>query len=905
MILNRMSFGLHQLQALSSLPFHAHLISLNLERSLFLRSQDKDHGWALFAWRAPRLYCAPECTWRFQGILSCIVEQKGAFSIINSVTDWNTGSCVKVVGLGTRASSALQFCHESALIPSAEFWVSSGDGLDVQSFGLLNKTHLKIVNGQTSHGERNIVVFVLGMGANLCGKEALEMLQSSRLHGALSVMIIIQPFNFEGSKRKKEIETLAESMLEHIDLCLVFEHDVLFKRERLTFAEALKVADSTVLYATKSISDFTLGNQLKVFDAPPEGVRDISGSEILSMLAHAGNTWAGFASSYSIKAAVQRAAFESPFLQGLKPGVKALVACTISSADEKGRKDIQTALHALRCAIGPRAQLLCTSVKEPTLKRGLVLATILLTRIDSGGGSDVLKQYTTFPEVSSRFNLLTNGSGGVSTSMNGRELRKTPLEGPAENSETRPSKLKSQEASEPLLLSDVDDSEADPLILSNICNSNVASNTLHESDAGESFCQTPTDEAKGDDIKSTNKVMTADFQSLQLDTLDNDNTILIASSRSSGVHTSYQSMYEEEGLEKQFESTIREVVEKNIVDESSQESFPADFEGQIDYYEKQGAEQSSVLEKDIDEKWSFPSLFSIIKGGREIVNGEKKSPFGWESGPYSTAAEAWAQTRQRLGSLGNIEKNKSYRFPVGVRATSDLENETFTFGREESKDGDSLNQLPLLNFATPLKRVLNSGLEVVADMYNVASAKIFKKDESEDAKQLSSHLSERAASMLESERSSKKLPPVVEMQFKNGMYKGRCQGGLPEGKGRLSYKDGSFYFGLWKQGKRAGIGSFYYANGDVFQGYWRDDQKHGKGWFYFHTGDRLYADFWKGKANGEGRYYTAKGDVSFGYFRENWRHGESLSIESGVRWSEVWDQGILISRSRFEEFDKN
>lgn len=27
-----------------------------------------------------------------------------------------------------------------------------------------------------------------------------------------------------------------------------------------------------------------------------------------------------------------------------------------------------------------------------------------------------------------------------------------------------------------------------------------------------------------------------------------------------------------------------------------------------------------------------------------------------------------------------------------------------------------------------------------------------------------------------------KLPPMVEMQYKNGMYKGRCQGGLPEGK---------------------------------------------------------------------------------------------------------------------------
>ena len=35
----------------------------------------------------------------------------------------------------------------------------------------------------------------------------------------------------------------------------------------------------------------------------------------------------------------------------------------------------------------------------------------------------------------------------------------------------------------------------------------------------------------------------------------------------------------------------------------------------------------------------------------------------------------------------------------------------------------------------------------------------------------------------EAERdSSKKWNPVVEMQYRGGRYKGRCQGGLPEGK---------------------------------------------------------------------------------------------------------------------------
>nr|ACU14213.1 unknown [Glycine max] len=157
-------------------------------------------------------------------------------------------------------------------------------------------------------------------------------------------------------------------------------------------------------------------------------------------------------------------------------------------------------------------------------------------------------------------------------------------------------------------------------------------------------------------------------------------------------------------------------------------------------------------------------------------------------------------------------------------------------------------------------------------------------------------LSVRAASMLEAERDlSKKWSPVVEMQYRGGRYKGRCQGGLPEGKGRLVLRDGSIYDGLWRYGKRSGPGSFYFKNGDMFQGSWRDDVIHGKGWFYFRTGDRWFANFWKGKANGEGRFYTKSGDAFFGNFKDGWRHGQFLCINAnGTRYTEIWENGVLV-----------
>ncbi|XP_062194255.1 LOW QUALITY PROTEIN: protein ACCUMULATION AND REPLICATION OF CHLOROPLASTS 3, chloroplastic-like [Phragmites australis] len=121
---------------------------------------------------------------------------------------------------------------------------------------------------------------------------------------------------------------------------------------------------------------------------------------------------------------------------------------------------------------------------------------------------------------------------------------------------------------------------------------------------------------------------------------------------------------------------------------------------------------------------------------------------------------------------------------------------------------------------------------------------------------------------------------IVEIRYGGGTYRGRCQGGVPEGKGRL-ISDGlmgafNLYDGLWRYGKRSGLGTLFHSNGNVYHGTWRDDLIHGKVWYYFHSGDRWFANFWKGKANGEGRFYAKDGSIFFGHFQNGWRHGESL-----------------------------
>ncbi|KAG6405488.1 hypothetical protein SASPL_133078 [Salvia splendens] len=235
---------------------------------------------------------------------------------------------------------------------------------------------------------------------------------------------------------------------------------------------------------------------------------------------------------------------------------------------------------------------------------------------------------------------------------------------------------------------------------------------------------------------------------------------------------------------------------------------------------------------------------------------------------HSTESKYGTNFTDEAGLLDGVS---IYRLPVGVKNLEKLEespvSSTTKRGSAWRIDDDDEKTVPIVSWSGLTDADFNNNASISSKGNNIVNSK----------KQ--GGLSVRAASMLESERDSqKKWSRVVEMRYRGGKYKGRSQGGLPEGKGCLFLGDGSIYDGMWRYGKRSGLGTFYFNNGDVFQGSWRDDVMHGKGWIYFHTGDRWFVNFWKGKADGEGRFYSKFGDVFFGHFKEGWRHGHFLRI---------------------------
>ncbi|KAL5140228.1 Protein ACCUMULATION AND REPLICATION OF CHLOROPLASTS 3 [Glycine soja] len=358
------------------------------------------------------------------------------------------------------------------------------------------------------------------------------------------------------------------------------------------------------------------------------------------------------------------------------------------------------------------------------------------------------------------------------------------------------------------------------------------------------------------------------------------------------------------GTGKQTEVFPHEVMSSDDIDERTNRITSDNIDKNLDKYYEEPAlrNNSSKLPtsrdsgkngEDLSDTTSNYNILydSITEGGDSAFQREQLE--NWNLGPGFEVAKEWAQEKA-ADATPAVDNLSIFHLPVGVRHSEDLKDclEISFLTKQLEPDTDNDVKTQTLNGGmSPWSAATDASLEAVMEF---ASSLLKGKNANKSKKD--GVLSVRAASMLEAERDlSKKWSPVVEMQYRGGRYKGRCQGGLPEGKGRLVLRDGSIYDGLWRYGKRSGPGSFYFKNGDMFQGSWRDDVIHGKGWFYFRTGDRWFANFWKGKANGEGRFYTKSGDAFFGNFKDGWRHGQFLCINAnGTRYTEIWENGVLV-----------
>lgn len=124
--------------------------------------------------------------------------------------------------------------------------------------------------------------------------------------------------------------------------------------------------------------------------------------------------------------------------------------------------------------------------------------------------------------------------------------------------------------------------------------------------------------------------------------------------------------------------------------------------------------------------------------------------------------------------------------------------------------------------------------------------------------------------------------------YPEGFYEGELIQGIPNGKGKYTYHDGSYHQGQWLNGKRDGMGRFVILDGQTYVGEWLDNEMHGQGTLKFPNGEYYQGKWVFGKRHGFGKSGNSEG-VYKGFWFEDKMHGQGeFRYSDGTIYEGQW-----------------
>jgi len=129
--------------------------------------------------------------------------------------------------------------------------------------------------------------------------------------------------------------------------------------------------------------------------------------------------------------------------------------------------------------------------------------------------------------------------------------------------------------------------------------------------------------------------------------------------------------------------------------------------------------------------------------------------------------------------------------------------------------------------------------------------------------------------------------------FQDGSkYEGKWENDKENGNGTKTLPDGSEYDGEWLDGKQNGKGTMKWATGDKYEGQWKDGKEHGKGTMKWASGDKYEGQWKDGLENGYGKKKWYNGDKYEGQWKDGKRHGRGKMLYSTMNeYTGQWENG--------------
>lgn len=226
--------------------------------------------------------------------------------------------------------------------------------------------------------DTDMVFIACGMGGGTGTGAAPVVAQIAKDCKALTVGIVTTPFLFEGKIRNDKAKMGIEALKEFVDTLIVVPNEKLLSLvpRNMPVEDAFRVADETLLHATKGISD--------VINVP--GLINVDFADVKSVMSDMGAALmgSGIASGDNRAQEAAEKAIASPLIENVSIGGAEGVLVNITGGKDLTLNDISEATTIIHDAAGDNANIIFGAVIDPAISENLRV-TVVATGFSTNG----------------------------------------------------------------------------------------------------------------------------------------------------------------------------------------------------------------------------------------------------------------------------------------------------------------------------------------------------------------------------------------------------------------------------------------------------------------------------------------------------------------------------------------
>jgi cell division protein FtsZ len=210
--------------------------------------------------------------------------------------------------------------------------------------------------------------------------------------GALTIAVVMKPFNFEGKRRMESALKGIEELKNNVDTMIVIPNQRLLEimEPGASFLDAMHKSDEVLLQAVKSIANLS----------SETGLINVDFADVRSVMDNAGTALMGMGSARGEDRAVKAAqmAIESPLLEVKIDGATGVLFNVIGGRS-LGIKEIDDAAQIIRERIADDANFIFGATIDPTMDDEEFQVTVIATGFSGKDSSIIMSDTNSRPRV--------------------------------------------------------------------------------------------------------------------------------------------------------------------------------------------------------------------------------------------------------------------------------------------------------------------------------------------------------------------------------------------------------------------------------------------------------------------------------------------------------------------------